>query len=148
MGSKEIKPSEYPERMLKALVKEYDMPENASIRANGMALAILAAEAGIVKDYETQERISNTEVRYSYDNFFPEIVATLGLMERAGWVEKRGSAADLCILPTVEGLCHGRFLNRSWCYREIWHPIKSDVRTVFIAIIIVILTSIVINLIF
>ncbi len=145
MGKKkQIKPSEYPERMLKTLVKEYDVPENVDIRYNGMELSILAADAGIVSDYKTEERVSNNHVRYTYDDFFPEIMATIGIMEKAGWVEKQGSASDLRILPTVEGLRHARWLLQPY-HVKAWLAIRSDLRTVFIAIVITILTALIVK---
>ena len=128
------KPSEYPERMLKALVKEYDVPGNVSIRRDGMPLTILAVRAGIVEDYETRERISNTVVRLVYGDFPSEIEAALRLIEEAGWVTKLGSASDPSIRPTVEGLRHGRWLLRPR-YRKAFDAVKGDVRTVIVALV-------------
>ena len=141
---KQIKPSEYPDRMLKELVKSYDTPENVSVRRNGLALTELAVSAGIVKDYEIKEKISNTEVCYEYGDFFSEIMATIDIMEKAGWVEKRGSASDLHILPTLEGLLHARWLLQPY-HVKAWLAIRSDLRTVFIAIVITILTALIVK---
>ena len=74
---KQVKPSEYPERMLKVLVKEYDVLGNEYIRRDGMSLTPLSLKVGIVEDYETQERISDTKVRSVYGDFISEIEATL-----------------------------------------------------------------------
>jgi len=131
---KQVKPIEYPGRMLKVLVKEYDVPQNVSIRCNGMSLITLAVKAGIVGDYEAQERISNTAVRSHYGNFVSEIEATLRHIGKEGCVEKRGSAADTYILPTVEGLRHGSWLLRPR-YRKAFDAVKGDVRTVIVALI-------------
>ena len=83
---KQVKPSEYPERMLKVLDKEYDVLGNECIRRDGMSLTPLTLKLGIVEDYETQERISDTKVRSVYGNFISEIEATLLHMEKECWL--------------------------------------------------------------
>lgn len=136
-----MKPSEHPEQMLKVLVREYNAPRNVSIRHNGIAFTTLAVQTGIAKDYIRKQHISNTEIRYTVGDFPSEMSAALRLLEKEGLVEKRGAGSDTHILPTVEGLCHGRWLLRPW-YQKIWDTIKNDVRNIIVTFIVAILVSI------
>jgi len=143
---KRIKPSKYPERILKALVKEYYESGNESIRRDGMALSILAVRAGIVEDHKTQVQVSNTKVCSSYGDFVSETDAALREMEELGWVKKQGSAGDLYILPTAEGLRHGRWLLLSW-YSKAFDAVKAEFRTIIVAVITAAIVSVVTTLI-
>ena len=125
------KPSEYPERMLKVLVKEYDVPENVSIRRNGMALTTLAVRVGIVEDYENQERTSDTAVRSTYGDFVSEIMASLRVMEGREWVEKLGPPNDVYVRLTDEGYHHGKWLLRHW-YLKALDPVRV-IRAIYVA---------------
>ena len=93
------------------MVKEYDVPGNVSIRRDGMHLTILAVRAGIVEDYETRERISNTVVRLVYGDFPSEIEAALQLMEEAGWVKKLARL----VIPLSDQLSKGSVTVDGFC---------------------------------
>ena len=128
---KRIKPSEYLERMLKALVKEYDVPGNESIRRNGMPVTTLAIKAGIVEHYENQQLTSNTPGPTIYGDFPSETEANLRIMEERGWVEKLGPPNDVYVRPTDEGLHHGKWLLRPW-YLKALDPVRA-IRAIYVA---------------
>ena len=57
---------------------------------------------------------------------------------------KKGHPCEY-LKPTYKGITHGRWLMSPW-YRKIWSKIEKDIRTIVIAIIIAILTTIIMNL--
>ena len=136
---KKPKPSEYPERVLKALVKEYD--SNLEIRSNGMAEDSLAGKAGVVDDY-TEEIIPNK--KWTYGPFQLEMHAAIRVLEDAKYVTAEWSGSDTLIKPTYEGLDHARWLMRPW-YRKISDYFKGDIRTIVIAVVIALLTTLLIH---
>ena len=153
-AKKKPKPSEYPDIVLKALVREYDsnlnvrdngMAEstlaakpdivlkalvreydsNLNVRDNGMAESTLAAKADIVKDYE-EEIIPNR--KWSYGPFELEMHAAIRILEDAKYITAERPGSDNFIKPTNEGLDHARWLMHPG-YRKTWDYVTGDVRT-------------------
>ncbi len=152
-----MKPSEYPERMLKALVVSFDQyPGELSEPGLGFNARGLAASAGIISREEAPVFRDHWERGDSTFEFHgvvaSDILAAVDNLEqrkmmRIVW---RGTAweSECALLPTIpKGLEYGRFLNRSWFYRELWYPIKSNIKTVVIAVITAIIITILTTLI-
>ncbi len=142
---KKPKPSEYPDRMLVVLVREYN--ENLSVRDEGMPETLIAVRAGIVEDY--REQVGDD--RWRYGNFLAEQKEALRILEKEGYVETVGSEYRVVrlIKPTYKGIERANYLMRPW-YRKVCDFIKGDIRIVVItivtAIIITLLTTLILRL--
>lgn len=131
---KTLKPSEYPNRMLKALVKAYDDKRNRKAREEGLSFLDILRLAGMEVLY-ARYRISTEE---GYD--------ALGQLKKSNYIYESGSRDGPLYKPKPEGLLKGRFLNRSCLYRKVYHPIKGDVRTVVVTVITAVIISLLMNL--
>ena len=140
--TKKPKPNEYPERILKALVREYD--RDVKVRSYGITEATLAVKAGVFDDY-TEEIIPNK--KWTHGPFELEMHATIRVLEDAKYVTVEDSGADRLIKPTYEGLVHARWLMRPWI-QEVWDYHKGDIRTTVFAVIAALLTTLLIHWIF
>ena len=133
---KTLKPSEYPDQILKALLNAYDDPDNAKAREEGIGFLEILQLAGMTKEYA------------AYDISTQEIYEYLRQLSASGYIYESSRANGQPLYkPTPKGLDYGRFLNRSWFYRKCVHPIKGDIRTVVFALITAIIVTIVITVI-
>lgn len=130
------KPSEYPERVLKALVREYNSEVN--VRSNGITEPTLAVKSGVFEDY-TEEIIPNK--KWTHGPFQLEMRAAIRVLEDAKYITVEGSGVDRLIKPTHKGLVHARWLMRPW-HHKIWDYLKGDVRTIAVAAITALLTAV------
>ena len=109
-GSNKIRPkhTEYPDRIMKALIRMYD--NNVDIRHKGACWAILCDEAGIISEY----RIKSEPNRYDYDSrFFEEMSESLRLLKDEGYIFDTGAGNPYeFVKPTYKGITHGRLLLR------------------------------------
>jgi len=154
MGKKKMKPSEYPELMLKALVSKWDKhPGELSEPGLGFDIWDLAIKACIISDEEVsilREHWVGGDSNFEIHGIVVgDIFAAVDLMKQRGWIQTIKTELDgksiYAYKPTIVGLEHGRFLNRSCFYRKCWYPIKGAVWTIVIAIITTILTTLVLK---
>ncbi len=139
--ARKINTSKCAEKMLVALVKEYD--QNAFILSEpgfGLDGWDLAAKVGITPAEKVEE------YRQAFLSGCPgDIPEMASLMKRRGWVE----FSDLgvygkyspVLFPKVEGIDHAHWLMRPW-YRKALDALKGDIRTIVVAVI----TAIIITL--
>ena len=154
-----MKPGQYPEQMLKTLVREYEISGDAGVRAWGMEGQKLAVKAGIfsakiieraLKGYRYDFQVGD----YSYSLSNPDIQSLIEInaaarhMQAKGWITllsaEEGVVEDGVygrLKATPEGIDYGHQIMRPW-YRKAWDFFKSDVRTIVVAII----TAIIITL--
>lgn len=153
-----MKPGQYPEQMLKTLVKEYEGSEDAKVRAWGMEGQKLAIKAGIfsaeviesaLKGYHYEFDVADYSYSSSVDTRpLMEINAAVRNMKVRGWITllstEEGVAEDGVygsLKPTPEGMAYAHQIMRPW-YHKAWDFFKSDIRTIVVAII----TAIIITL--
>lgn len=157
-----MKPREYPERMLKGLVKDYELSADADVRAWGMEGRELAVEAGIF----SAEVVKRALVGYKYEpemddyvytvgnsdtRFVKEINAAAAYMKEKGWITVlpagEGMAEDGVysrLKPTSKGIDYAHQIMRPW-YRKAWGLLKKDVRTIVVAIVTTIIITVLTN---
>lgn len=121
-----MKPSEYPERMLKVLFNAYNDPENASVIRDGMAFNTLWNGAGLIADFEDREELPGGKVRSTYGPFYEVGMAALEQMKARRWVDLFKSSHDLRIKLRDEGLRHADWVLRPW-YRKAWDFLTKPV---------------------
>ena len=152
-----MEPGQYPERMLKTLVKEYESSEDAGVRAWGIEGRKLAVKTGIfsaeviesaLKGYRYDFAIGDYSYSLSVDTQpLMEINGAVRYMQAKGWItllppEDGVEDGVYSILqPTPEGIDYAHQIMRCW-YRKAWDFFKSDVRTIVVAVI----TAIIITL--
>ena len=148
------KPSEYPERMLKALVKVRDccpamgvddptiLPTKWHLARN--AGIVSARELELAEKYAVsrnscfmpQELTVEQEVRRLV-GVAGDLDAAMHEMKERGWILTWEDHA----WPTKDGLDHGRLLMRTW-YRKAFDAVKSDIRTIVVAVITAVIVTI------
>lgn len=153
-----MKPGQYPEQMLKTLVKEYESSGDAEVRAWGIEGRKLAVKAGIfsakvvesaLKGYRYEFDIGDYSYSSSVDTrSLMEINAAVRYMQAKGWVtllpREEGVVEDGVygsLKPTPSGIDYAHQIMCPW-YRKAWDFFKSDIRTIVVAII----TAIIITL--
>lgn len=154
-----MKPSQYPEQMLKTLVREYEISGDAELRAWGIEGRKLAVKAGIFSDEVIKRGLKgywyNDEVgdySYSLSNVdtrsLIEISAAVRYMQAKGWITLSSAGNGVAensiygrLNLTPDGIDYAHQIMRPW-YRKAWDFFKSDVRTIVVAII----TAIIITL--
>ena len=135
---KKPNPSEYPNLVLKALLREYD--SNLEVRNKGLSETILVVKAGIVKDYE--EDIGNN--KRTYGDFVSEMKEVLRVLEDQQYITLSPYLVDRFVKPTAKGIAHARWLMRPG-YQKAWDYLKGDIRTTVIAVITALLITLLIN---
>jgi hypothetical protein len=153
-----MKPGQYPEQMLKTLVKEYESSGDAGVRAWGMEGRKLVVKAGIFSADVIESALKGYQYEFDIGEYvyisnvdtrpLKEINAAAEYMQTKGWITlsstEEGMAADGVygnLKPTPEGIDHAHQIMRPW-YRKAWDFFKNDVRTIVVAII----TAIIITL--
>ncbi len=153
-----MKPGQYPEQMLKMLVKEYESSEDAKVRAWGIEGRKLAVKAGIfsaevienaLKGYRYEFDVADYSYSSSVDTQpLMEINAAVRHMKVRGWITilptEEGVAEDGVygsLKPTPKGVDYAHQIMRPW-YRRVWDFLKSDIRTIVVAIITAIIITI------
>jgi len=131
---KKPNPSEYPNLVLKALLREYD--SNLEVRNKGLSETILVVKAGIVKDYE--EDIGNN--KRTYGDFVSEMKEVLRVLEDQQYITLSPYLVDRFVKPTAKGIDHARWLMRPG-YQKVWDYLKGDIRTAIISVIASLLTA-------
>ena len=153
-----MKPGQYPEQMLKTLVKEYESSEDAEVRAWGMEGRKLAVKAGIFSAEVIESALKGYRYELEFSDYvyslsvntqpLMEINAAVKYMRAKGWITllsqeepavEEGVYSSL--KPTPEGIDYAHKIMRPW-YRKAWNFFKSDVRTIVVAVI----TTIIITL--
>jgi len=138
---KGINTSKCAERMLIALVKEYDWnPAMLSEPGFGLDGFDLAGKAGIISAKKVEE------YRKAFFSGYPSGIPVMTtLMEERDWVEfsDLGTYGEhsKALFPTVEGIDRAHWLMHPW-YHKALDALKGDVRTIVVAVI----TAIVITL--
>jgi hypothetical protein len=144
IGKKKMKPSEYPELMLKALVSKWDKhPGELSEPSLGFDIWGLAVEAGMISrnDIDTfrEHWLGGDSTFEMHGVVVGDIFAAVDVMRQRGWIQTIKTEFDgkpvYAYKPTIAGSEHGLFLNRSYFYRKCWYPLKGDVRAIVVSVI-------------
>jgi hypothetical protein len=120
-----MKPSEYPERLLNALVKGYNDSNNTKAREEGLEVPKILSYAGMEVDY-IRSRITLEEI---YD--------ALGQLEKRNHIYESGRATGPLYKPTPEGIDHASRLMRPR-YPKVWDYIKAHHIQLIIIILMII----------
>jgi hypothetical protein len=123
MSKKKIKPSEYPDVILKSLVKAYDDMNNNKARSEGFSFIEILDLAGMIQEYSTGD-IDTKEIY----NYLHELQANSYIYE-SGYADR----SPLYKL-TREGIRYAYWLMRPW-YRKAFDFMKGDVRTIVVSVI-------------
>ena len=152
-------PGQYPEKMLKTLVREYEISGDAKVRAWGMEGHKLAVKAGIFSAEVIERALKGYKYYYdvgdySYSGDNPdtpslmEINAAARHMQDKGWITVSSAEEGVIedgvysrLKPTPEGIDYAHQIMRPW-HRKAWDFFRSDIRTIVVAII----TAIIITL--
>ena len=158
-----MKPRQYPEQMLKTLVRKYEISADAEVRAWGMKGRELAVEAGIfsaeamercLKGYEYDYIVC--DYAYSVNNpdveLAKEINGAAEYMKDKGWISISSAGENMgeegvysWLKPTPTGIDYAHELMRPW-YRKVWDLLKGDIRTIVVAIITATIVTLLANL--
>jgi hypothetical protein len=123
MNRKKAKPSEYPDVILKSLVKAYDDMNNNKARAEGFSFTEILGLAGMRQEYTTGDIDTKEIYNYLHD------LRTSGYIYESGYADSSQSYK-----LTREGICYAYWLMRPW-YRKAFDFMKGDVRTIVISVI-------------
>jgi hypothetical protein len=153
-----MKPVQYPEQMLKTLVKEYEISGAAEVRAWGIEGRELAVKAGIFSAEVIESALKGYRYELEFSDYvyslsvntqpLMEINAAVRYMKTKGWItllSREEPAVEegvySSLKPTPEGIDYAHKIMRTW-YRQAWDFFRSDVRTIVVAVI----TAIIITL--
>ena len=137
-----MKPSDYPNQILKTLIALYDKgpgrfhPGKAEFWPELTELAKMACittEEEMKKARAGQINPDELEARVEYP--FYEL-------EKRKYLEIISVGNVKVIFPTPSGIDHGHFLMRSWCYRKVWYNYKSHVTNMFFTILAAVIISV------
>ena len=108
-----MKPSEYPERLLKALVKGYKDPNNTKARVEGLDVVDILSIAGMDEMLKSYSK-GDIETGEIYD--------ALGQLKQQGYIRESGRDIGPLYKPEPQGLKHIR--DQIW-YRKAWDYLKA-----------------------
>jgi hypothetical protein len=112
-GRKTLKPSEYPERLLKALVKGYNDPSNTKARVEGLDVVDILSIAGMDEMLESYSR-GHIETGEIYD--------ALAQLKQRNYIRESGRYIGPLYKPTSQGLDYIR--GQIW-YRKAYRILKE-----------------------
>jgi hypothetical protein len=122
-NKKKIKPSEYPDIILKSLVEAYDDMSNTKARTEGFNFLDILNHTGMTNEYAAGD-IDTKEIY----NYLHELQANSYIYE-SGYADR----SPLYKL-TREGIRYAYWLMRPW-YRKAFDFMKGDVRTIVVSVI-------------
>jgi hypothetical protein len=112
-AKKEPNPSQYPDRVLKALVREYD--SNLNVRSKGIPESMLAIKAGIVDDYQKQLAPN----KWAYGDFVSEMTEAVRILLERGDITVVGCEGSVRLIkPTLKAIDSFHWQAR-WYYKVI-----------------------------
>jgi|GEM_PF-5459295 len=108
-----MKPSEYPERLLKALVKGYKDPNNTKARVEGLDVVDILSIAGMDEMLKSYSK-GDIETGEIYD--------ALGQLKQQDYIRESGRNIGPLYKPTPQGPEHVR--DQIW-YRKAYRILKE-----------------------
>ena len=127
--------------LFKTLIKKYD--DDVEVRDKGASWTSLCTGAGIFSDYTRSVTPSKS---VTDDRFLGEMNEVLRLLKDEDHVIDTGIAmSSYLIKPTYKGIARAHWLMRSWP-RIIWDSLINDIRTIFVAVVMALLTTLAVSM--